>query len=393
MILLKKIRSNLRKLEKYSGVSLGLSEDWSPPDINKLRDTPVDNLLSYYPPIDPKKLNTELNNYGIPANVLDYHIASRVTTYKIKIKDNNIHDIPSKITSIMDQMGISLTDVISLPPDKYGIVIPNETNLFLGIKDFLKDMPTNMTLPFIVGENYLGEFVYKDMASMPHLLVAGVTGSGKSVFLNSLICGYLAKMSPDDLQMLLIDPKEVEFMDYEDIPHLMEPIASEIKDSVDLLDKAIDIMEDRFDKLKGVRARNIREYLDKTDEKLPYILMVIDEYADLMLMGTTKERKEVEKKIARIAQKARAVGIHLVLATQKPIATVVTSVLKANLPARIAFNVATGTDSRVILDQKGAEKLTGKGDLLFKDPYGNLTRAQAPWISPEDILTLTKGGV
>lgn len=388
--LLSRAKKKLKDLDDFMGGTLGNKQNWTLPDITKLQDTPDGPILTYTPPIEPETLQNILISYNINAKIKDYKISSNVTTYISEVNGVRSDYITRHLDDMARDLSVSSVRIRPLPDGNIGFEIPNTEKLPVGIKDFFVGMPTNLSLPFVVGEDSMGDYIYRDLTKMPHLLVAGVTGSGKSVYLNTTICGYLCYFTPDQVQFMMIDPKEVEFMDYDEIPHLMEPIATETTEAINILDQSIEIMEERFDMFKNVRARNMEEYRSRTGDSIPYIVIVVDEYADLMLMGKPKDRKEVEQKISRIAQKARAVGIHLILATQKPISTVVTSTLKANLPARIAFNVASGIDSRVILDETGAEKLTGKGDMIYKDPSGISMRIQAPWISPEDIEYITR---
>jgi S-DNA-T family DNA segregation ATPase FtsK/SpoIIIE len=268
-----------------------------------------------------------------------------------------------------------------------GLEIAHEERFMVGFKDLFEKMPDNMDLPVILGEDTYGMCKYADLAKMPHLLIAGQTGSGKSVFINSTIAALIATKMPSELQLLMIDPKQVEFTAYNDIPHLMEPIANDTEEARQLLDIAVDEMEERFSLFKKHKVKKISEYKEKTGNTIPHIVFIVDEFSDLMMMGNNKTKQEVEKKIVRIAQKARAVGIHMILATQKPLATIVTSLIKANMPARIAFCVATGVDSRVILDENGAENLTGLGDMLISAPSVSteVIRVQATWIPDEDI--------
>jgi S-DNA-T family DNA segregation ATPase FtsK/SpoIIIE len=254
-----------------------------------------------------------------------------------------------------------------------------------------------MTIPIILGEDTFGEPVYTDLTTLPHILIAGTTGSGKSVFLNSLILTILATQKPEDVKLILIDPKVVEFIDYKDAPHLMKPITSDAEESIQVLNEVVEIMEERFKLLSEVKGvKNIAEYNKATGEHLPYIVFIIDEYADLITGSKKAEREAIEQNLKRIAQKARAAGIHMIAATQKPSREVVTPLLKANLPARIAFRVTSGIDSRIILDTMGADKLCGYGDMLFKDPTArnesqSLRRIQSPFVSKFDTEIILNG--
>ena len=382
---LTKARMRFRNLMKTA--KRGFLGSWEPVEISSLTSSDSSQELEFEAPVTMEKLESALRSYGVTATISDYIIGSAVTTYQVDFRPGSkLATLTRNHSDIARCLGVEAIRVNS-SNGKVNIEIENEKKLTVTLGDILRKVSTdNMVIPLVLGEKTNGNYKCVDLVDMPHLLVAGATGSGKSVFLNTLICTILALRDPEKVRLLLIDPKQVEFQVYRDTPHLLEPIATDSDDSIKLLDRAIEIMEERFEKLADVNARNLAEYEEITNESLYSIVFVVDEYADLMLMGTTKERKEVEKKIARIAQKARAVGIHLVLATQKPLVTVVTSALKANLNARIAFSVASGTDSKVILDEVGAQVLTGKGDMFYRDPSGGaLTRIQAPWIPREDI--------
>ncbi|MHC5180285.1 MAG: FtsK/SpoIIIE domain-containing protein [Planctomycetota bacterium] len=263
-----------------------------------------------------------------------------------------------------------------------------------------------MQIPLFLGKNSSGEALVSDMASMPHMLIAGTTGSGKSVCINSIITSVLLTRRPDEVKLILIDPKMVEMAMYESIPHLMAPIVTEMRRAEQILEWAMQKMDERYELLAEAQVRNIASYnkLDqeelikrfnpstpeeeaKIPKKMPHIVIIIDELADLMMTSA----KEVEAYIVRIAQKSRAIGIHLVLATQRPQATVVTGLIKSNMPSRIAFRVAAGMDSRIILDQKGAETLLGQGDMLFLKPgTSDLVRAQGAFLDDVEIRGIVK---
>jgi DNA segregation ATPase FtsK/SpoIIIE, S-DNA-T family len=220
----------------------------------------------------------------------------------------------------------------------------------------------NGTLGFAIGKDISGTPIVGDLAKMPHLLVAGQTGSGKSVMINTILTSLLFRNSPSDLKLILVDPKQVELKPYDDIPHLLTPVLTEPEKCISALKWAVAEMERRYKALADAGKRNIAEYNNvKKEEGMPYIVIVIDELADLMMMAA----RDVEALVVRIAQKARAVGIHLVLATQRPSVDVITGLIKANIPARIAFTTASQVDSRTIIDQIGAEKLLGQGDMLL----------------------------
>jgi S-DNA-T family DNA segregation ATPase FtsK/SpoIIIE len=244
-------------------------------------------------------------------------------------------------------------------------------------------------LRFALGQDVAGNASATDLAAMPHLLIAGATGSGKSVCVNSLISCLLLNNTPDDLRLLMVDPKRVELTSYNGIPHLLAPVVVELERVVGALQWVLREMDQRYHKLAQAGCRNVKDYnarlAERGERKLPYLVVIIDELADLMMLAPD----ETERNITRLAQLARATGIHLVIATQRPSVDVVTGLIKANFPARIAFAVASGVDSRVILDQPGAERLLGRGDMLFQAPDAAApVRLQGTYISDDEIQRL-----
>ncbi|MGB3008833.1 MAG: FtsK/SpoIIIE domain-containing protein, partial [Candidatus Saccharimonadales bacterium] len=242
-------------------------------------------------------------------------------------------------------------------------------------------------LSFAVGKDIAGDAVVGELNKMPHLLIAGQTGSGKSVMINTLLSSLLYRNSPSDMRVILVDPKQVEMTPYQDIPHLLTPIITEPEKTISALKWAVNEMERRYSLLAEVKVRDIKSYNGKNpEERMPYIVIVIDELADLMMIAA----RDVEALIVRLAQKARAVGIHLVLATQRPSVDVITGLIKANIPARIAFTVASQIDSRTILDQVGAEKLLGQGDMLLLTPsMSKPKRIQGAWVTDDEVNKIT----
>ena len=249
-------------------------------------------------------------------------------------------------------------------------------------------------ISFAVGKNLAGQVIVSDIAKMPHLLIAGATGSGKSVCINTLIMSILYKSSPDDVKLIMIDPKVVELSAYQGIPHLLIPVVTDPKQASSALNWAVMEMGDRYKKFAEVNVRNLKGYNDKVEEmakqgmegedfkKLPQIVIIVDELADLMMVAPG----EVEDAIVRLSQLARAAGIHLIIATQRPSVNVITGLIKANVPSRIAFSVSSGVDSRTIIDMNGAEKLLGKGDMLFyPSGYQKPIRVQGAFISDEEV--------
>lgn len=269
-----------------------------------------------------------------------------------------------------------------------GIEVPNEKREIIGIREVLEHpnfTQSKAALPIVIGKDINGEYIVGDMAKMPHLLVAGQTGSGKSVGMNGFLMSLLFKHSPSQLRMILIDPKRVELGIYDGIPHLLTPVIREPDKALNSLKWSVAEMIRRYDVLSVKKVRNLEEYNQKVEKKdrMPFIIIVIDELADLMMSGN---KKEVENAIARIAQMARAVGMHLIIATQRPSVDVITGLIKANIPSRIAFTVASLTDSRTILDRMGAEDLLSNGDLLYS-PSGSMSpeRIQGVYVSTQEV--------
>ena len=258
--------------------------------------------------------------------------------------------------------------------------------------DIYDDLPqTASPVSVWLGKDISGNAVWTDLARMPHMLIAGTTGSGKSGCINTILTSVLLRSTPDEVRMILIDPKRIELAYYESIPHLLAPVVSSPKEATAVLANVVAEMERRYERLSQVRARNLpeanRAFRERGEETLPYLLVVIDELADLMMISP----QAVEDAIIRLAQKSRAVGIHLVLATQRPSVDVITGMIKANVPSRIAFAVSSQTDSRVIIDQGGAESLLGQGDMLFK-PLGTsrLQRVQGAYVGEEEVALVVE---
>lgn len=282
----------------------------------------------------------------------------------------------SRIRNLKDELAVALgvpavRIVAPMQDGSVGIEVPNEERQIVKAEDILNNeeyKTTDMKLPCAIGETIDGHMFMRDLADMPHLLIAGATGQGKSVCLNMLLMSMMNRNNPNDVQFAFIDPKQVELSIYEKLygGFLADRIATTTDDAIELLGKVVDLMDWRYYKLSEKGVRNISEYnrsLSDGEEKMKYCVVVVDEYADLIMTGG----KPVELLICRIAQKARAVGIHMIIATQRPAATIVTGNIKANFPVRIAFRVASGVDSRVILDHTGAENLVGKGDMIYSD--------------------------
>lgn len=343
------------------------------------------------------KIKETLNDFKIDAAIRNFEKGPSITRYEVKPAPGVK---VSKIVNLADDLALALatSDIRIEAPipgrDAIGIEVPNKKSDIVHIREIIDSNDFNSTkseLPFAVGKTLSGHNIIGDISTMPHLLIAGSTGSGKSVCINSILISLLYHEKPEDLKLILIDPKMVELSQYNSIPHLLVPVVTEPQKAEGALNWAIREMEDRYKLFKETGVRDLETYnelmLDNNGEKLPRIVIVIDELADLMMTSP----KEVESAICRIAQKARACGIHLIIATQRPSVDVITGLIKSNIPSRIAFAVASNTDSRTILDTAGAEKLLGKGDMLYK-PVGlsKPLRIQCCYVSDKEITNVIK---
>ncbi|HET7180731.1 MAG TPA: DNA translocase FtsK 4TM domain-containing protein, partial [Candidatus Limnocylindrales bacterium] len=337
----------------------------------------------------------KLASFDIPAQVVGRNAGPVVTQYEVQPA---AHVKVSRIEALADDLAMALaarTLRIEAPiPGKsaVGIEIPNQDFNVVTLRGILETLDFNASgskLTFALGRDVAGRPQAVDLAKMPHLLIAGATGSGKSVMVNALITSLLCNASPDDLRMVLVDLKRVELAAYNELPHLLVPVITEPEKAKAALKWAVNEMEGRYRRFAGATARNIRAYNDSRadpDDRLPYIVLVIDELADLMM----REGKHVEDPIVRLAQKARATGIHMVLATQRPSVNVVTGLIKANFPSRIAFAMASQIDSRTILDAPGAEDLIGRGDMLYQpSDLPRPMRLQGVFVSDPEIARVT----
>ena len=331
-----------------------------------------------------------LADFGVQASVGGQIVGPRVTRYELQLAPGTKM---SKVSALKDDLSYALatTEIRILAPipgkQAVGVEVPNLTPNLVTLGDIYDDLPqTASPVAVWLGKDISGNAVWTDLARMPHLLIAGTTGSGKSGCINTILTSVLLRATPDEVRMILIDPKRIELSYYEQIPHLLAPVVSSPKEATAVLANVIAEMERRYERLSAVRARNLpeanRAFRERGEQPLPYLLVVIDELADLMMISP----QAVEDAIIRLAQKSRAVGIHLVLATQRPSVDVITGMIKANVPSRIAFAVSSQTDSRVIIDQGGAESLLGQGDMLFK-PLGTsrLQRVQGAYVGEEEI--------
>lgn len=340
------------------------------------------DLLTSPPPFEARQIKEDLQanakileetleDFGISAKVTDIERGPVITRYELDpapgVKINRIVTLSDDISLAMKAQSVRI--IAPIPgKGRVGVEVPNNQSTLVFLKEVLASQEfqeTKTTLPMALGKDITGRAVVADLDDMPHLLIAGTTGSGKTVCVNSLILSFLFKKSPNELKFLMVDPKMVELMPFNGLPHLLCPVVTEAKKASMALNWVVSEMEERYRLLAKVAARNIEAYNEKVQEnKLPYIIVIVDEFADLM----TVARDQIESAITRLAQLSRAVGIHLLLATQRPSVDVITGVIKANLPARVSFKVASKVDSRTVLDMNGADKLLGKGDMLFLKP-------------------------
>ncbi|MDE6195485.1 MAG: DNA translocase FtsK, partial [Erysipelotrichaceae bacterium] len=345
-----------------------------------------------------RKLIEILDEFHVKASLVATHIGPSVTKFEIKpdlgVRVNKISNLQHDI-----KMALAAKDIrIEAPiPGKsaVGIEIPNVEKTAVYMKELIRNLPDSCKdkkLLFALGKDLMGECIYGELNKMPHLLIAGATGSGKSVCVNAIITSILMRTKPDEVKLLLVDPKKVEFTPYAQVPHLIGPVISDGEEANRALKVIVNMMDQRYELFSMAGVRNIagyNAYIENHPEeglkKMPWIVVIIDELADLMLVAA----KEVESSIQRITQLARAAGIHLIVATQRPSVDVITGVIKANIPSRIAFAVSSAVDSRTILDQMGAEKLLGFGDMLYI-PVGDsvATRVQGAFVSDEEVSAI-----
>lgn len=397
-------------LHNPDGLPVAERRGFSLPDIQLLMDSeefPYEQLAKKAK-VAAGTLEQAFGEFGLNVKVAEIDTGPVVTQFELELEKGLRLN---KVTALEDDLAIALrvpsVRVVAPIPGKntVGVEVPNDKQVMVRLKELLQSSRTQcdeMRLPLFLGKDVSGRALVVDMAKMPHLLIAGRTGTGKSVCLNTLILSLLMTRTPDEVRMLMIDPKMVELSPYKKIPHLMHPVITDMKKAEAVLAWAVDKMEERYDLLARVGVRHLDQYnklgrdevLERLEmssgdpdaaaipDRMPFIVIIADEMADLMMTSG----KEVEAHIIRLAQKSRAVGIHLVLATQKPTVDVITGLIKSNLPARISFQVASKMDSRVVLDESGAERLLGSGDMLYLAPAtSHLTRAQGTYVSDDEI--------
>jgi len=359
-----------------------------------------------------KALEALLAEFGVQANVVNAEPGPAITMYELELAPGiKVSQISNLANDMARALGAISVRVVAPLAGRHtiGIEVPNNQREIVRIKDLIQragSKPQRMQIPLFLGKSSSGEVLTTNLGSMPHLLIAGTTGSGKSVCINSIITSVLLTKRPDEVKLILVDPKMVEMTVFETIPHLMCPIVTDINRAEQILKWATTKMDERYELLAEAGVRNIDSYNKlgpaeilrrfqpstpeeeaKIPKKMPHIIIIIDELADLMMTAA----KEIEAYIVRLAQKSRAIGIHLVIATQRPQATVVTGLIKSNMPARISFRVASRMDSRIILDQNGGETLLGEGDMLFLRPgTSDLVRAQGAFVDDGEVRKIAK---
>ncbi|WP_455088820.1 DNA translocase FtsK [Peptoanaerobacter stomatis] len=369
----------------------------------KIYKKPLIELLNEYKKVviqdkteklrNAQALTQTLASFGVEAKVENIAVGPTITRYELKPK---VGTKVSKITNLTEDLALALAAKairIEAPiPGKsfIGVEVPNEISQTVSFKEVIKtciDKKDSYNIVFAMGKDISGEVILSDITKMPHALIAGSTGSGKSVCINTIICSIIYNYSPEEVKLILVDPKVVELSIYNKLPHLIIPVVTDMKKTPQALAWAVNEMEKRYALFAEHKSKDINSYNQKSTEKMPRIVIIIDELADLMMVAP----KEIEEAICRLAQKARACGIHLIVATQRPSVDVITGLIKANIPSRIAFAVSSQTDSRTILDFGGAEKLLGKGDMLYS-PIGmnKPIRIQGAFLTEEEVEKITE---
>lgn len=402
----KKKRGGGKKPQPYEPKTY---DDYELPPLDLLEDAEVGYAASQVKMVEKKARVLEglLAEFGINASVVNTEPGPAITMYELELAPGiKVSQILNLSNDMARALSAGSVRVVAPLPGRHtiGIEAPNTQREIVRLKGVIEQAGAKvnrMSIPLFLGKSSSGEALVSDLAAMPHLLIAGTTGSGKSVCINTIIMSVMMTKRPDEVKLILIDPKMVEMAGFESLPHLMCPTVTEMKRAEQILEWATTKMDERYELLAEAKVRNIASYNKlgteeiikrfqpstpeeeaKIPKSLPHIVIIIDELADLMMTSA----KEVEAYIVRIAQKSRAIGIHLIVATQRPQATVVTGLIKSNMPSRIGFRVASRMDSRIILDQNGAETLLGQGDMLFLKPgTSELVRSQGAFVSDEEI--------
>ncbi|WP_419677463.1 DNA translocase FtsK [Aliarcobacter lanthieri] len=394
-IIVEELEENKKLLETLELGKTEKPKNFQLPPTSFFQNPPKENRSKVNEALIDQKIADLLDKlamFKIDGDVVRTYTGPVVTTFEFKPAPNVK---VSKILSLQDDLAMALkaqTIRIQAPipgKDVVGIEVPNEDTQTIYLKEMLESeifQNSKSPLTMILGKDIVGKPFVTDLKKLPHLLIAGTTGSGKSVGINSMILSLLYKNSPDNLRLVMIDPKMLEFSMYNDIPHLLTPVITKAVDAINALANMVGEMERRYTLMSKTKTKNIENYNDKAQkegyETMPYIVVVIDELADLMMTSG----KDVEYSIARLAQMARASGIHLIVATQRPSVDVVTGLIKANLPSRLSYKVGQKIDSKIILDSMGAESLLGRGDMLFTPPgTPGLVRIHAPWSTETEI--------
>ncbi len=396
---IKELAENTKLLQEIKQGKVKKPKNFKLPYFDFLKSTPKRRSHINESEIDKKieDLIEKLKQFKITGDVVRTYSGPVVTTFEFR---PDAHIKVSKILTLQDDLAMALkaqTIRIQAPipgKDVVGIEIPNKVIETIYLKEILQSeifQKASSPLTMVVGKDIVGNPFVTDLTKLPHLLIAGTTGSGKSVGINAMLLSLLYRNSPDDLKLLMIDPKMLEFSIYNDIPHLLTPVITQAKQAIIALANMVVEMERRYKMMSKTKTKNIENYNEKAKKEshdpFPYIVVIIDELADLMMTAG----KEVEFYIARLAQMARASGIHLIVATQRPSVDVVTGLIKANLPSRISFRVGQKIDSKVILDSPGADSLLGRGDMLFTPPGSSgLIRLHAPFVTEKEIETVVE---
>ncbi|PRM97766.1 cell division protein FtsK [Aliarcobacter cryaerophilus] len=394
-LIVDELEENAKLLSELEFGKTEKPKDFMLPPTNFFQEAPKENKTKVNEAFIDKKIADLLDKlamFKIDGDVVRTYTGPVVTTFEFKPAPNVK---VSKILSLQDDLAMALkaqTIRIQAPipgKDVVGIEVPNEDTQTIYLKEMLDSeifQNSKSPLTMILGKDIVGKPFVTDLKKLPHLLIAGTTGSGKSVGINSMILSLLYKNSPDNLRLVMIDPKMLEFSMYNDIPHLLTPVITKAVDAINALANMVGEMERRYTLMAKTKTKNIENFNEKAQKEglptMPYIVVVIDELADLMMTSG----KDVEYSIARLAQMARASGIHLIVATQRPSVDVVTGLIKANLPSRLSYKVGQKIDSKIILDSMGAESLLGRGDMLFTPPgMPGLVRIHAPWSTETEI--------